>query len=98
MIRKDGIVVADSYKDAAWHRKPSGYILLNGVEVACSMQCAHCGGHFVYRKNSLHAGCGRCRDGGRYSLLCEKKSCHDECKFFLQKLDEYEKGIIKVLR
>jgi hypothetical protein len=98
VIGKDGTVIPTSYEDAAWHRKPSGFIYLDDKEVACTMQCAHCGGHFVYRRNTIHSGCANCRDGGRYSLLCDNPSCHHLCKFFLQKLDEYEKGTLKVLR
>lgn len=50
------------YTDAASVRKPSGGIVLDGVHVADTVQCCHCGGHFVMRAGSgiTRGWCSRC--------------------------------------
>lgn len=40
------------YGDAAALRRPSGGIIVDGRHVADTVQCVHCGGHFVMRKGS----------------------------------------------
>lgn len=42
------------YADAKHERQPHGLIFVNGKEVATTLQCPHCGGHFVSRKGSGH--------------------------------------------
>ena len=42
----------DFYKDTQWERQAHGAILIDGQEVAHTLQCPHCGGHFQSRKRS----------------------------------------------
>ncbi len=42
------------YGDAQHERKPHGIIFADGKEVAVTLQCPHCGGHFMSRKGSGH--------------------------------------------
>lgn len=81
------------YEDAAWHRKPSGSIVVDGKEVATTIMCVHCGGHFVYRKfRKIIDG------GGRYVCIkcggdvCGKPACVAECLHIEKRIDLYEKG------
>ncbi len=40
------------YSDAQHEAKPHGIIFSNGIEVASTMQCCHCGAHYISRKGS----------------------------------------------
>ncbi len=46
--------LVDDYADAKHERQPHGLIFLDGKEVATTLQCPHCGGHFISRKGSGH--------------------------------------------
>lgn len=65
----------DQYKDAQFERKPHGLIFVNGKEVATTLQCPHCGMHFVSRKGSGHrrAYCYKCS-----AVTCGSRAC-DTC-------------------
>lgn len=54
-------------ENSQFESKPSGYILVDGQEVAHTKQCCHCGIHFVSRKGS-----GKIRG---YCTLCSKITC-----------------------
>lgn len=43
-------------------RRPSGAILVDGAHVADTVQCVHCGGHFVMQKGSgvIRGWCHAC--------------------------------------
>jgi hypothetical protein len=42
----------EDYSDAQHERKPHGIVIVNGQEVATTLQCCHCGMHYVSRKGS----------------------------------------------
>jgi hypothetical protein len=64
------LVQADDYSKAQSVRNPSGAIILDGKTVADTVQCVHCGGHFVPVKGSgikrgwcNHCGGATCGEG-----------------------------------
>lgn len=69
---QDGL---DDYKDAKHERHPHGLIFINGREVATTLQCPHCGGHFISRKGSGHRRtfCLKCN-----GVTCGARTC-DAC-------------------
>lgn len=82
------------YADAKFMGKPSGIILVNEYEVASTVQCKHCGGHFVHRRNTgIQRGwCFNCAGS-----TCGQGKCR-ECMHFKKKIGLYEKGKLAVLR
>ena len=46
------MTIDDLTLNALYEPKPSGYIIVDGQEVAHTKQCCHCKGHFVSIKNS----------------------------------------------
>jgi hypothetical protein len=95
-MRADEVLIIDGNKkfEAEAVRKPSGHIIIAGNVVADTVQCKHCGGHFIPIKGSgiKRGWCTHC--GG---ALCGREECM-ECKDFRKKMDEYEAGILKILR
>lgn len=75
-----------SYQDALAVRKPGGAILLDGVQVADTLQCVHCGGHWVPRAGSgtVRGWCPRC-SGPVCGPTCAA------CVPFEQRLDRAER-------
>lgn len=67
------------YADAQHERKPHGLILVNGKEVATTLQCPHCGGHFISFKGSGHrrSFCAR-----HMAVTCGKDACVKDCVDF----------------
>lgn len=80
--------------DPQFERKPSGFILMDDKEVACTLQCPHCQAHFVSIKGSgkRRAYCMKCS-----GVTCGKPEC-DTCYPFEKKIEDYEKGKLTVLR
>lgn len=76
-------------EEVAHDRKASGYIFLNGIEVAATRQCCHCNKHFLSVKGSgLKRGfCMRCM-----KVTCGSPDC-DACIPFEEKLNQYAKGM-----
>ena len=69
-------------------RRANGAIIVDGVQVADTMQCCHCGGHFIpVRGSGTRRG---------FCLACGQVTCGlpgcDEHMPFEKKLDEYERG------
>jgi len=52
-------------------RNPSGFIFIDGVQVADTLQCVHCQAHFVVVKGS-----GRTRG---HCYLCQGPTCSPQC-------------------
>lgn len=73
---------------ATFDRKATGFIYVDGVEVASTRRCVHCGKIFMMVRGSGTAR-GFCR--GCMGLTCGDKAC-DECLAFEKRLDLYEKG------
>jgi hypothetical protein len=67
----------------------SGYITIDGKEVASCVQCVHCGGHYIPRPGSgIKRGyCLNCQ-----GPLCGGPRCR-ECIPFQKKLEMQAKGI-----
>lgn len=74
-------------------RRPSGYILSGGKQIAETLQCKHCNMHWQVIKGSgkRRGFCIRCM-----GPTCGKPSC-DTCIPFEKKLDLYEKGKLIIL-
>jgi len=83
---------AEGYRDAQFERKPGGHILVDGVEVAQTLQCCHCGGHWVSRRGSgiIRGFCVRCMKPTCGGIRC------DPCIPFEKRLEMMEKGLIKL--
>lgn len=75
--------IVDEYDDAQHERHPHGVIFVNGKEVASTLQCPHCGAHFVSRKGSGHRRtfCLPCK-----AVTCGSPAC-DPCRPFLAALE-----------
>ena len=67
-------------------RNPSGFIFVDGVQVADTLQCVHCQAHFVVVKGSgkKRGFCTRCM-----GPTCSPQ-CH-ECRPAEQQLEEEER-------
>jgi hypothetical protein len=76
------------FGNAKFEKKPSGAFIVDGVEVAHTMQCCHCGAHFVSIKGS-----GKIRG---FCLKCMKVTCgRPECNIcipFEKKLEAIEQN------
>ena len=74
--------VPDDLKDAKFERHPHGVIFVNGQEVAHTLQCPHCGAHFVSRKGSgaRRTFCLKCM-----AVTCGHPAC-DPCRPFAAQL------------
>lgn len=69
-------------------RQPAGHILVDGQVVADTLQCVHCGAHWVVRPGSRRrrGWCLRC--GGP---TCGQPEC-DACRPMEQQLERMERG------
>jgi hypothetical protein len=94
-MRADEILILDGLKkfEAEVAKKPSGAIIIDGMHVADTVRCVHCGHHWIPIAGSgiTRGWCHHC--GG---ALCGSKECF-QCKDFRKKMDEYEKGKLKHL-
>lgn len=72
----------NEYADAKHERRPHGVVFVNGMEVATTLQCPHCGSHFVSRKGSGHrrTWCMKCE-----AVTCGRVEC-DPCSNFIDTL------------
>jgi len=68
-------------------RSPKGVILQDGKEIADTLQCVHCGGHFVSVKGSgMRRGwCRHCN-----GITCGSQAC-DVCVPLEKQLEQIEK-------
>lgn len=66
--------------DPKFERKPAGFVIVNGQEVAHTLQCAHCSAHFISVRGSgkRRGFCWKCM-----KVLCGKLSCMT-CKPYLE--------------
>lgn len=80
--------------EAQSERKPSGAIIVEGMHVADTLKCVHCGHVWIPIKGSgrVRGWCNSC--GG---VTCGRAECN-ACYPFEKKLDDYEKGKLKELR
>lgn len=84
----------DDYADAQLERKQHGAILLDGKEVASTLRCPHCGGHFISRRGSgIKRGfCTRCKE-----ITCGSPGCRS-CKPLEKMLEEIERAATRASR
>lgn len=77
----------EDFADAKFERKPHGAFIVDGKEVGFSLQCPHCGAHFLSVKGSgkRRAFCTKCM-----AVTCGDRAC-DACKPFEKWLSEMEK-------
>jgi hypothetical protein len=61
---------------------------VNGKEVAATLQCPHCGGHFVSRKGSGHrrSFCFNCKE-----VTCGAPACVSGCTPFARGLERNQR-------
>jgi hypothetical protein len=80
--------MAEGIAGARAERRAHGHIIIDGSDVADTLQCCHCGAHFVsIRGSGTRRGfCLNCMQ-----VTCGSKRC-DPCVPFEKRLDEYEKG------
>lgn len=73
--------------EAEYCRKADGYLLADGVEVAATRMCGHCGAHFVMVRGSgrVRGWCLRCA-----RITCGKREC-DPCVPYEKRLEALEK-------
>lgn len=78
----------EGYDNAQYERKPGGTIIIDGQEVANTLQCCHCGKHWISRRGSgiTRGFCLKCEH-----VTCGATACND-CIPYLKKLDLAEKG------
>lgn len=83
----------DPFEHAQFEREPSGVILVDGIEVACTLQCPHCNAHFI-----SVAGSGQLRG---FCTNCNAKTCGRyeccRCVAFEKRLELYEAGKLPAL-
>lgn len=67
--------IVDDYADAAHERHAHGLVIVDGKEVATTLRCPHCGGHFVSRKGSgtTRQFCLKCSE-----VCCGEAYCHPD--------------------
>lgn len=77
------------FDNAQFERKPSGAIIVDGLEVAHTRQCCHCGMHFVSVRGSgkVRGFCLRC-----HKITCGAAGC-DPCVPFEERLLLMEQAI-----
>lgn len=75
-------------ENAQFEHKPSGYIIVDGQEVAHTKQCCHCGVHFVSVRGSgkIRGHCMHCNQ-----ITCGAPAC-DAHVPFEAKLDFIDDG------
>ena len=75
------------YAGALYERKASGSIVVDGQEVGHTMQCRHCGAHFLSVKGSgkTRGWCMKCA-----GVLCGAEACF-ACVPFEKRLEIEEK-------
>ena len=78
------------FDNVKFESKSNGSIIIDGIEVAHTLQCCHCGKHFVSVKGSgmIRGFCMGCM-----KVTCGSAGC-DNCLPYEKRLDLYEKGLI----
>lgn len=73
--------------EAVFEHRPAGHIIVNGTEVARTLQCCHCGEHWICVRGSgaVRGYCTRCNN-----VTCGRAAC-DPCVPLEARLD-YQEG------
>lgn len=82
-------VVENLYIEAVSVRKEHGAIIVDGVQVASTLQCVHCGAHWIPMRNSgMKRGyCTNCA-----GPVCGAEACMAHCVPFEKQLERMEKA------
>lgn len=90
----EGKIILEPGEDFKAAKNPSGHILIDGKVTCDTIQCKHCGHHYISVKGSgkLRGYCTKCN-----GWLCGAPACLLECSHFEKKLEQYEKGKINIL-
>lgn len=80
------------FQDAKHERRSHGAFIVDGKEVGCTLQCPHCGAHFLSVRGSgkRRTFCMHCM-----AVTCGDPRC-DPCKPLEKLLEEFERGIANV--
>jgi len=85
----EGKIILAPGETLAYDRNADGYILIDGVESACTRQCGHCSKHVITVTGSgiLRGYCTKCN-----KWLCGAPACISQCYPFEKKMEDFEKG------
>lgn len=74
----------DPYKKSQFEHKPKGHIFIDGKEVGHTLQCVHCGAHFLSIRGSgkKRGWCMLCN-----GVTCSRKKCLLDCVPFEKQLE-----------
>jgi hypothetical protein len=94
-----GIIIkpesSNIYDRAETVRKPGGWLLMDGEEIAQTMCCVHCNNHFLLIRGSgtLRSFCTTCT-----GVTCGRRACVEKCVPFEKKLEMIERRATQALR
>jgi hypothetical protein len=95
-MKADEILIIDGLSsfDAQHERKATGAIIVEGMHVADTLRCVHCGHVWIPIKGSgrKRGYCTKCN-----GVTCGAHKC-DTCYPFEKQLEDYEKGKLNVLK
>lgn len=95
-MRADEILIIGDQKkfEVSAERKAKGAIIVDGMHIADTLRCVHCGHVWIPVKGSgkIRGWCTKCN-----GVTCGSEECKT-CYPFEKKLDDYEKGKLKILR
>lgn len=89
---RDQLAPENFYSDAISTHRRHGSIVVDGKEVASTLQCVHCNCHFTNRRNRGDWVCLKCN-----GVVCGRRECVVECTPFEKKLTDYESGKLSSL-
>lgn len=74
-------------------RLPDGAIIVDGIQIADTKQCCHCGHHFLSIRGSgkTRGWCMKCN-----AVTCGRPTCNT-CYPFQKRLADYERGQLETL-
>ena len=94
-MRADELLIIDRLRtfETLSVNKPSGAIIVDGMHIADTLTCVHCGYTWIPIKGSgkIRGFCGKC-----HGVTCGRPECIT-CLPKEKRLDLYEKGKIRVL-
>lgn len=95
-MRADEILIIGGQNkfEAESTNKANGAIIVDGMHIADTLKCVHCGHVWIPIKGSgrVRGWCNHC-----HGVTCGSEKCN-KCYPFEKQLDDYEKGKLKILR
>lgn len=95
MKASDILIIGGTQKfEAESVSKPSGAIILDGMHLADTLTCKHCGFTWIpiVGSGKIRGWCSKCN-----GVTCGRPEC-DNCYPAEKRLDDYEKGKLKTLK